>query len=133
MDPQETWRMLLDAWFYRKWDDVLELSEALLLWLEKDGFAPQVEHPRELGPDLNRLLVKTAAEFLRRRATVVLESPNGIPQDVPFSLTCCDCNNEGPDTYDEATAEGWSGIEYVPHLSSENFLGRCPVCLANDQ
>jgi len=133
MDPQETWRMLLDAWFYRNWDDVLELSEALLNWLEKDGFAPQVESPRELGPELNRLLVRTACEFMRKRATVVLESPNGIPQDVGFSLTCSECNNEGPESYDEAIAEGWAGIEYVPHLSSENFLGSCPTCLAEYQ
>lgn len=133
MDPKETWRMLLDAWFHRNWDDVLELSEALLNWLHKDGFAPQVEYPRELGPDLNRLLAKTACEFVRKRATVVKESPNGIPQDVGFSLTCSECNNEGPESYDDALAEGWAGIEYVPHLSSENFLGTCPICIAADQ
>ncbi len=133
MDPQQTWRLLLDAWFHRNWDDVVELSEALLNWLEKEGFAPQVEHPRELGPDLNRLLVITASEFLRKRATVVQESPNGIPLDVGFSLTCSECNNDGPESYDEAIAEGWTGIEYVPHLSSENFLGSCPICIANDQ
>ena len=133
MDPKETWRMLLDAWLYRKWDEVLELSEALLNWLEKDGFAPQIEYPRSLGPDLNRLLTKTACEFIRKRATVVMESPNRIPRDVGFSLTCSECNNEGPESYDEAIAEGWSGIEYVPHLISENFLGSCPTCLVNDE
>ena len=132
MDPQETWRMLLEAWFNRNWDDVVELSEALLNWIGKDGFAPCVEHARELGPDLNRLLVRTACDFLLKRANVVLESPNRIPQDVGFSLTCGECNNEGPDSYDEAIAEGWTGIEYVPHLASENFLGRCPICLGRE-
>lgn len=133
MDPQQTWRALLDAWFTRQWDEVVELSEALFNWLEKHGFAPQVEYPRRLGPELDALLVRTACEFLRKRATVVLTSANGIPEDVGFSLTCGECNNEGPDSYDEAIAEGWTGIEYVPHLPSENFLGCCPTCLANDK
>ena len=125
--------MLLDAWFKRDWDGVLELCEALLNWLERDGFAPQVEYPRELGPDLNRLLARSARDFLRQRAMVVLESPSGIPLDVGFSLTCSECNNEGPENYDEAIDEGWTGIEYVPRRPSRDFLGSCPVCLANNQ
>lgn len=132
MDPKETWRMLLDAWRYRKWDEVLELSIALLNWLEKEGYAPQVEYPRELGPELNCLLAKAACVFLRNRAVDVLKSPNRIPLDVGFSLACSECNNEGPASFDAAICEGWMKIEYIPHLSSENFLGRCPICLANE-
>jgi len=132
MDPQETWRMLLDAWFYRNWDVVVELSEALLNWFGKDGFAPQVQLRKQLGQDLNRVIVTAASQFMRQRAKSVLESPHGIPPDIAFSLTCSECNNDGPDTFDEAIAEGWTGIEYVPHLTSENFLGSCPICLADE-
>ena len=132
MDPQETWRMLLDAWFYRNWDDVLDLSEALLNWLGKDGFAPQVQLRKQLGQDLNRVIVTATCQFMRQRAKSVLESPHGILPNIAFSLTCSECNNDAPDTYDEAVAEGWTGIEYVPHLTSENFLGSCPICLADE-
>lgn len=129
MDPQETWRMLLDTWFCRHWNDVVELSEALQNWLSKDGFAPQVEHPRQLGADLNRTIVLSTSQFVKHRALTVLESANGIPLNVPFTLTCSECNNEGPDNFAQAVAEGWEDVEYVTHLPAENFLGCCLACL----
>ena len=132
MDPQETWRMLLDAWVMREWEEVDELAEALLNWLDRQGFPPSVAHPKELGADLNRAIVRAACEFIRQRTRSVLNDPNRIPQDVPFSLTCGQCNNQGPDTHEEALSEGWTGIEYVPDLMSENFLGICPICRAKN-
>ena len=133
MDPQTTWRMLLDSWSFRHWEDVIEQSEDLLNWLNKDGFTPRIEHLQQHGPDLNRLLVKTTCEFLQSRAKSVLASPILIPADVVFSLKCFTCSNLGPNSYDKATAEGWDGIEYLPQLSLQNFLGTCPGCRANDQ
>ncbi len=132
MDPQRTWEMLLDAWVQRNWEDVVELTDALLSWIAKNGFPPEAESPRRLGVDVNLVITQTACQLMRQRARSVLDAPSGIPSDVPFTLTCCDCNNEGPDTHVEAVTEGWTDIEYVPNMTSETFLGVCPVCLAND-
>lgn len=133
MDPQTTWRMLLDAWIDREWETVDELAEALLHWLGKEGFPPDVEQPKELGADFNRAIVLAACEFAQHRARSVLSDPDRLPQDVAFSLTCSECNNEGPDTHEEAVREGWTGFEYAPALMSANFLGVCPICQARDR
>jgi hypothetical protein len=32
------------------------------------------------------------------------------------------------ESFDHATAEGWSGIDYAPDLPMANFIGLCPEC-----
>ena len=128
MDPKETWKNLLDAWTEGNWEEVDQLADALLCWLDDGGFPPDVEFPRVLGADFNATVVRAACGFARRRATSVLDNPRRIPHDVPFTLTCSDCNNEGPDSEDEARNEGWRDISYEPTSVSENFLGVCPIC-----
>lgn len=49
-----------------------------------------------------------------------------LPRDVPFSLSCCDCDIDSPDTLEEAIAAGWTSIQYTPDGLAENFLGYCP-------
>ena len=56
----------------------------------------------------------------------VRRAPNGIPPDVPFVLSCVDCDAEGPGSYDGAVAEGWARIRFFPNSLAENFLGYCP-------
>ena len=56
-----------------------------------------------------------------------------IPPDVPFSLSCTDCDADSPDSYQEAIAEGWTGIEFFPEGIAENFLGICPDCRRRDE
>lgn len=51
-----------------------------------------------------------------------------IPRDVPFSLSCAECDGDSPDSYDEAVQDGWTQITYYPEGTSENFLGLCPDC-----
>ena len=53
-----------------------------------------------------------------------------IPSDFPFSLVCSHCD-AGMDirSYEQATAAGWSDIDYAPGLPMANFLGICPDCL----
>lgn len=128
MDPQATWNRLLEEWESRNWLDVSELAEALLEWLSKDGFPPDTMGNRRLGADWHRELALTMCKFALQRANDVLDSPDQIPSQTPFTLTCATCNNEGPDTYAEAIDEGWTRIEYFPAGASENFLGECPVC-----
>ena len=128
MDPQATWDMLIQNWLDCDWQEVSLLAEALLEWLGKDGFPPEMVGIRGMGTEWNRTLALAACTFAFERATTVLESPNGIPPDVPFALSCDTCNNDGPESYEEAVAEGWTHLRYTPAGLSENFLGFCPDC-----
>ncbi len=128
MDPQATWKDLLDAWTVGDWEEVQHLASALLGWLDKGGFPPDVESPRTLGDDFNEAIVRAACQFAHRYAASRLDNPRRIPADVPFRLTCCDCNKVGPVSEEEARHEGWRDIRYEPTSMSEHFLGRCPIC-----
>jgi hypothetical protein len=52
-----------------------------------------------------------------------------LTDDVPFSLVCSECD-AGTDieSHDQATAEGWTDIDYAPDLPMANFIGLCPDC-----
>lgn len=128
MDPQQAWNDLLDAWGRHDWEAVDEFADALLAWLGVGGFPPKVIDSKHLGPDFNAMVATEACFFARLRAANVLADPYQIPRDVPFTLTCCRCNNEGPSSDELARTVGWSSIQYVPASVSENFLGICPVC-----
>ena len=41
MDPNETWKQMLDAYSQSNWDEAVELAEALLAWLRRGGFPPK--------------------------------------------------------------------------------------------
>ena len=132
MDPQSAWNSLLEEWAERNWRDVSELAEALLEWLSKDGFPPKTMGSRDLGADWHRATTLAMCQFALARANDVMNSPNQIPSQVPFTLTCAICNNERPATYAEAIDDGWTRIEYFPAGDSEDFLGECPVCRESD-
>ena len=133
MDPQITWHSLLAAWTRGNWLDVTELAEALIDWLDKGGFPPKTVAAPELGVDWHRVVAKAAAKFALVHAAAALENPDGVPAVVAFTLTCAHCNNEGPSTYTVAKRDGWKGIQYSPTEISENFLGICPICQAEDE
>ena len=42
MDPQATWNEMLEAILQRNWELARERSEALLEWIGKGGFPPQM-------------------------------------------------------------------------------------------
>lgn len=132
MDPQATWKLLLDEWEECNWLDVSELADALLEWLAKGGFPPTTMGTRRMGADWNRTLAVAVCTFARDRANSILDAPDGIPMDVAFTLSCDTCNNEGPDTYEAAIAEGWTRLRHTPAGTSENFLGYCAVCRKTD-
>ena len=58
---------------------------------------------------------------------------DAIPRDVPFSLSCTECDCDSPDTYEDAVRVGWTEITFYPEGSSENFLGLCPDCRREEQ
>jgi hypothetical protein len=128
MDPQATWNALLDAWTQRDWQEVVDLAEALLEWIRKGGFPPKTTPGRQMGADWNHVLSVAACKFALGRASNVLASPGNIPTEVPFTLSCAECNNEGPPSYGDALAAGWKRLIYTPAGLSENFLGVCPQC-----
>ena len=68
MDPEATLRDLLDAVGDRDWDRVDELSEALLMWLQKRGFPPQTLGPKELGRGWHRALAEFTCYLAQSRA-----------------------------------------------------------------
>jgi hypothetical protein len=133
MDPQATWDSLLDAWCQGEWQDVCELADAMLSWLDKDGFPPETRHPQRMGSDWNRVVVRAACEFVQQRAKSVLQSPGYLPPEVAFTLSCDTCNNVGPDDADQAKTQGWKELRYTPTGLSENFLGYCPNCQRTDR
>ena len=128
MDPQVTWKELIAAYIEHDWDIVQESADALLLWLDQDGFPPETAPELRLGRDWNRAVVQAACQYASDLARQVLHSENGIPAGVPFSLSCYSCDASGPDSYEAALTEGWSEIEFAPAAASENFFGDCPEC-----
>ena len=133
MDPQETWRRLISAWLTSDWSEVAELTEALISWLDKGGFAPKPDYPKNMGADWDCVVVRAASSFASQRASSVLDDPNGIPQNIPFSLSCATCDRDGPGTFADAASLGWHRVQYLPNAISTNFLGICPSCQPDDE
>lgn len=56
MDPQATLNELLDAVASRKWDDVRELSDSLLSWMQRGEFPPITLGSESLGKGWHRAI-----------------------------------------------------------------------------
>ena len=50
-----------------------------------------------------------------------------VPKLLPFSIQCFDCDADQGLTFEQAVAEGWTGIEDNDGLAW-NQLGYCPDC-----
>ena len=68
MDPEATLRDLLTAVGDRDWDQVDELSEALLTWVQKRGFPPKTLGPKELGRGWHRAIAEFVCYLAKSRA-----------------------------------------------------------------
>ncbi|MDA1166430.1 MAG: hypothetical protein O3B13_25320 [Planctomycetota bacterium] len=70
MDPQATLRELLEALEQSNWDAVLELSQALLTWIQHEGFPPVILGSESLGPEWHRQITNSVcrAALLRAKA-----------------------------------------------------------------
>jgi hypothetical protein len=64
MDPNATWRMLVDAYRAEDWPNAKDAAEDLLVWIRDGGFppAPHFDHP--LDDDWNRALTEAACRFV---------------------------------------------------------------------
>ena len=126
MDPEATWTELLDAWVRADWESVEISARDLKTWLNGGGFPPDVCRGRKMGAIWNRAMALAGCDLAIETVDKVRGAPDGIPPDVPFVLSCVDCDAEGPGSYDEAITEGWTSIRFFPNSLAENFLGYCP-------
>lgn len=133
MDPQATWKQLIAAFIAHDWDLVLESADALQSWLDGNGFPPETVPDYRMGCDWNRTVVNAVCEYAGNLALSVLDAENGIPVGVPFSLSCRECDACGPESYQDALAEGWREIEFAPNAVAENFFGDCPEHADSEQ
>ena len=60
MDPQATWNHLQQAFKEHDWDEVEELAQALLAWLRKGGFPPNLG--AEWDPEFARIIIPVVVE-----------------------------------------------------------------------
>ena len=139
MDPNAAWLELMDAFRQLDWDRVHELAEGLLQWMDRDGFPPETSVRNSangvvadslwsLGSEWNRTVAQAACRYAVNLAKQVLKDPDGIPHGVPFTLSCCKCDVDGPGDYYQAVDAGWFRIRFVPQNVGENFIGLCPNC-----
>ena len=125
---------LTKAWALR------DLADGLLQWMNGGGFSPETsvvrkpvdgsrnEPPKSLGPNWNRTVAQAACRYALDLANQVLNDSDGIPHGVPFTLSCCNCDVDGPGDYYKAVDAGWFRIRFVPQSPGENFIGLCPDC-----
>ncbi len=126
MDIQQTWKHLLNSWLVLDWQQVSESATSLLERLERGDVAPNPIPGLQMGDPWNRVVILAASQHMKKLAEQVLADPNGIPPDVPFSLSCCECDADGIDSFEQAIAEDWTLIAFYPQGVGENFVGLCP-------
>jgi hypothetical protein len=55
-----------------------------------------------------------------------MAEPEKRPEDVPFSISCYECDCASPESMEQAIRDGWTEIQFTPDGLAENFLGYCP-------
>ncbi len=55
-----------------------------------------------------------------------IERPADCPSEVPWSISCFQCDCDGPDSCIVAMLEGWTGIRLDLTGGGWNYLGHCP-------
>ena len=63
MDPQTTWDDLLAAYAAEQWDQLQELADGLLTWIERGGFAPRATTGDDMGQEWDRAIALAACRF----------------------------------------------------------------------
>jgi 5,10-methenyltetrahydromethanopterin hydrogenase len=67
MDPQATWKLLLDTYADGDRHEAREAAENLLAWLERGGFPPQVLPDRPMDDAWNQTIARAACQIVMRR------------------------------------------------------------------
>lgn len=133
MDPRTTWEVMMNSFIEHDWMQLRKAAEDLQEWMKQGGCPPEIVPGRNMGTIWNGHLVASTCDFAISLTKRVLDDPNGIPEGVPFSLSCCECDVDGAATFEESIAEGWTRIEFTPVGVAENFLGLCPEHSRDDE
>lgn len=67
MDPQETWREILDAYANCRWSEARDAATSLRQWLDRGGFPPQTLQP-QIGAALDRAIACAVCKFVLAEA-----------------------------------------------------------------
>ena len=126
MDPQAAWQQMIDSFIEHDWQQLHETAHGLLNWMSKGGRPPDTVPGRQMGSLWDGQVAIGLCTFAFSLAQRVMDDPNGIPEGIPFSLSCFECDAASPGSYEEAITEGWTSIEFVPEGLAENFFGLCP-------
>ena len=73
MDPQVTWQELLEAFAQEQWLAVHEAADALLAWLNRQGYPPKTTEMPALPATWHRAIARAACTFALRMATRATE------------------------------------------------------------
>lgn len=63
MDPHVTWKQMQEELVAENWDIAIELAEALLAWLNRNGFPPLIGS-NDLPCDGHRALAEAGAKYV---------------------------------------------------------------------
>ena len=65
MDPQTTWRRLIDAYAICDFETAKAAAEDLTNWLDRGGYPPQIlPDPWQMDQPWNRTLARAACRFV---------------------------------------------------------------------
>lgn len=96
----------------------------------QDAFGSAIQSAITRFPNFEHLEAEDAARRRRHGADIpgapATTRPLSVPPGIPFSLSCCSCDCDSPDSLEEALAAGWTEIQFDPGGLSWNFLGYCP-------
>ena len=72
MDPQTAWNDLLAAYAAEQWDEVLDLAEGLLHWIDRGGFPPRAVTGSEMGKEWDREITLAGCRLAITKAQEVV-------------------------------------------------------------
>lgn len=72
MDPQATLTAIFEAINEKDWEQAIELSEALLNWMQRGGFPPQVAGPESPGQQWHREMARCICRLAMSMSQVSL-------------------------------------------------------------
>lgn len=138
MDPVAAWRDLINALVQLDWERASELAQALLDWMRRGGFPPDVillvdagsrmDTSVVAGPELNRVVVQSVSRFAIQLNTHNQRESRRGDRRASCRLVCRQCDAVGQETIGEAAKAGWSQLQFIADISVANVSALCPKC-----
>lgn len=64
MDPQATWKELLEHYNHKQFEEALAAAENLHQWLQRGGFSPTVTEQINAGDELHRVIARAVVQHV---------------------------------------------------------------------